>query len=46
MNAATIWNVDTGAAFKGKVSAMNISTKEVVQSAALLELYPNEKGRN
>jgi len=46
MNAATIWNVDTGAAFKGKVSAMNISTKEVVQSATLLELYPNEKGRN
>lgn len=46
MNAATIWNVDTGAAFKGKVTAMNIDTKVFYQSDALPELYPNEKGRN
>ena len=41
-----IWNVDTGAAFKGKISAMNINSKEVFQSDLLPSLYPNEKGRN
>ncbi len=46
MNAANIWNVDTGAAFKGKVSAMNIDTKEVWQSDDLPSLYPHETGRN
>jgi serine/threonine protein phosphatase 1 len=46
MNAANIWNVDTGAAFKGKVTAMNIETKAFFQSDALPALYPNEKGRN
>ena len=46
MQRANVWNVDTGAAFKGKVSAINIETKEVVQSDTLPSLYPNEKGRN
>lgn len=46
MNAANIWNVDTGAAFKGKVTAMNIDTKAYFQSDTLPSLYPNEKGRN
>ncbi len=46
MQGANVWNVDTGAAFKGKLSAMNIETKAVVQSAALPSLYPDEKGRN
>ncbi|WP_334056711.1 metallophosphoesterase family protein [Polaribacter sp. P097] len=46
MNAANIWNVDTGAAFKGKVTALNIETKAFYQSDALPTLYPNEKGRN
>lgn len=46
MNAANIWNVDTGAAFKGKITAMNIDTKAYFQSANLPDLYPNEKGRN
>ena len=46
MNAVNIWNVDTGAAFKGKVTAMNIDTKAFVQSDNLPSLYPNEKGRN
>ena len=46
MNAINIWNVDTGAAFKGKITAMNIDTKAYFQSDALPELYPNEKGRN
>lgn len=46
MNAVNIWNVDTGAAFKGKVTAMNIDTKAFFQSDNLPSLYPNEKGRN
>ncbi|TYA86387.1 serine/threonine protein phosphatase, partial [Seonamhaeicola marinus] len=46
MNAANIWNVDTGAAFKGKLSAMDIDSKKVWQSDNLPSLYPNEMGRN
>ena len=46
MNVANVWNVDTGAAFKGKVTGLNIETKEFVQSDPLPSLYPNEKGRN
>lgn len=45
-NAATIWNVDTGAAFKGPLSMIDIETKEVWQSDTLQSLYPNENGRN
>lgn len=46
MNIANVWNIDTGAAFKGKISAINIDTKAIFQSDALPSLYPNEKGRN
>lgn len=46
MNAINVWNVDTGAAFTGKLSGINITTKDVFQSKNLPELYPNEKGRN
>ncbi|RNC84157.1 MAG: serine/threonine protein phosphatase [Winogradskyella sp.] len=46
MNAINVWNVDTGAAFTGPLSAMDIDTKEVYQSDTLINLYPNEKGRN
>ncbi|WP_248724117.1 metallophosphoesterase family protein [Seonamhaeicola sp. ML3] len=46
MNAVNVWNIDTGAAFKGKVCAMNIDTKEFWQSDNLPSLYPNETGRN
>jgi len=45
-NAANIWNIDTGAAFKGKLSIMDIDTKVYWQSEVLPKLYPNEKGRN
>ncbi|XMO85120.1 metallophosphoesterase family protein [Algibacter sp. AS12] len=46
MNAANVWNIDTGAAFTGKIAAVNVNTKEVFQSDNLPGLYPNEKGRN
>lgn len=46
MNALTIWNVDTGAAFTGKLSILDIDSKEFWQSDPLPQIYPNEKGRN
>lgn len=46
MQAINVWNVDTGAAFTGRLSALNIDTKEVFQTAIVKDLYPNEKGRN
>ena len=46
VNKAGVWNVDTGAAFKGKLTIMDVDTKEFWQSDSLPELYPTEKGRN
>ena len=43
MNVANVWNIDTGATRKGKVTAINIDTKEFVQSDYLSSLYPDEK---
>lgn len=45
-NALNVWNVDTGAAFKGPLSMMEIDTKEVFQSDPVHTLYPDENGRN
>lgn len=46
VNMANVWNVDTGAAFKGKLTLMDIDTKVFWQSDPLSELYPDELGRN
>lgn len=46
MHAINIWNVDTGAAFDGKLTIMDIVTKEFWQSDVVKDLYPNERGRN
>lgn len=46
MNAINVWNIDTGSAFKGKLSCLDIHTKEFWQSDELYKLYPQEKGRN
>jgi serine/threonine protein phosphatase 1 len=46
LQMASVWNVDTGAAFKGPLSVLDIDTKEYWQSDLLPDLYPNEKGRN
>ncbi|MES2573397.1 MAG: metallophosphoesterase family protein [Bacteroidota bacterium] len=43
---ANVWNVDTGAAFKGPLTIMDVDTKEFWQSEPLPNLYPTEKGRN
>lgn len=46
MNKANVWNIDTGAAFTGKLSILDVDTKEFWQSDNVKDLYPNEKGRN
>ncbi len=46
MNAINVWNVDTGATFTGRLSALDINTKEIFQSDIVKNLYPNEMGRN
>jgi serine/threonine protein phosphatase 1 len=43
---ANVWNIDTGAAFKGPLTIIDADTKEYWQSDPLPELYPAEKGRN
>lgn len=46
VNKANIWNVDTGAAFRGPISAIEVNSKKVYQSDPVHTLYPNEQGRN
>ena len=43
---ATVWNIDTGAAFKGPISILDVDTKEFWQSDPVFSLYPDENGRN
>ncbi|MEM0541599.1 metallophosphoesterase family protein [Flavobacterium sp. j3] len=43
---ACIWNIDTGAAFNGPLTILDVDTKEFWQSEPLNVLYFNEKGRN
>lgn len=43
---ANVWNIDTGAAFKGRLTIMDVDSKEFWQSENLDTLYPTEKGRN
>jgi serine/threonine protein phosphatase 1 len=45
MNAANVWNLDTGGGFYGHVSIMNVETKEYWQSDDAKSLYPNYRGR-
>ncbi|ASK31206.1 serine/threonine protein phosphatase [Chryseobacterium sp. T16E-39] len=46
LNNANIWNLDTGAAYTGALSIMDVDTKEFWQSDPLPALYPDEMGRN
>lgn len=45
-NFANVYNIDTGAAFMGKLSLMDVNSLEIVQSDPVHTLYPNESGRN
>lgn len=46
MNAVNVWNIDTGAAFTGRLTIMDVHTKQYWQSDVVRTLYPNETGRN
>jgi len=46
MNIGNVWNMDTGATYDGRLSLMDIDTKEITQSEPLFELYPDHMGRN
>jgi len=46
MQGTNVWNIDTGAGFKGKLTIMDADTKEFWQSDPVASLYPNENGRN
>lgn len=46
MKAANVWNIDTGAAFKGPLSILDVDTKEVWQSDPVHTMYVDENGRN
>ena len=43
---ACVWNVDTGAAFNGPLTILDVDSKKFWQSEPLKDLYFNEKGRN
>jgi serine/threonine protein phosphatase 1 len=46
MQAINLWNLDTGGAFTGALSIMDIDSKKIWQSDIVKTLYPNETGRN
>jgi len=46
MHRANVWNIDTGAAFGGPLTILDVDSKLYWQSDPLPELYPDEKGRN
>ena len=45
-NYGNLWNIDTGAAFTGPLTILDVDTKEFWQSEPVFQLYPEEKGRN
>ena len=45
MHRCNVWNMDTGAGFNGRLSIMDIDTKELFQSDSVKALYPKEHGR-
>jgi len=46
MKALNVWNIDTGAAFTGKLSAIDVNSKKIFQSEPVTDFYPSENGRN
>lgn len=46
VNIGNVWNMDTGAGYDGKISIMDLDTKEITQSDSIYMLYPDEMGRN
>ncbi len=45
INSGGVYNLDQGCGWSGKLTIMNVDTKEYFQSDYVKELYPDEKGR-
>jgi serine/threonine protein phosphatase 1 len=45
VNVHNVWNIDTGAAFTGSLTLLDVNTKAYWQSDAVQSLYPNVTGR-
>ncbi len=45
MRGGNVWNVDTGAAFNGPLTAMEVSSKTIYQSRPVPDYYPGIQGR-
>jgi len=46
MHACNVWNLDTGAGYFGKLSALEVDSLQVVQSDVVTELYPEHTGKD
>ena len=46
MHRANVWNIDTGAAYTGALSAIDVDSHKIWQSDPVQRLYPDEFGRN
>lgn len=46
MQACEVWNLDQGAGWEGKLSIMDVDTKEYWQSDLVSDLYPDVQGRH
>lgn len=46
IQGGNLWNLDTGAAFYGKLTGMDVDSKMFFQSDVVMDLYPGESGRN
>jgi serine/threonine protein phosphatase 1 len=46
INVCNVWDLDTGGGWNGKITIMDIDTKEYWQSDLLTDLYPGYRGRN
>lgn len=45
-NYGNLWNLDSGSGWDGKLTIMDVDTKEYWQSDFSKDLYPDEKGRD
>jgi serine/threonine protein phosphatase 1 len=45
VHVSNVWNLDQGAGYEGKLTLLDIDTKEFWQSDLVKTLYPNERGR-
>ena len=46
VNVSNVWNLDQGAGYEGKLTIMNVDTKEYWQSDFVNTLYPHFPGRS